>query len=102
MQKRPAAYKFNQCKMKYLVVVNALLLLGLAGANPVGNLTDNTTVTIDSADSVSSGDPVYPYCLNSVTNSPKIPELYIELGIAIDILELACTNTSFKRNVSSK
>lgn len=88
--------------MKRLVIVNALLLLGLTGANPVGNFTSNATVTIDSADSVSSGDLVHPYCLNTVINSLSIFDLYDELSTAIDMLEIACTNTTFKRNVSNK
>ena len=88
--------------MNCIVAVNALLLLRLTGANPVGNFTANATVIIDSVVNVSSSDPVHPYCLNTVINSPSIFDLHTDLGTAIDMLELACTNTTFKRNVSNK
>ena len=97
-----AGYKLSQCKMNCIFVVNALLLLRLTGANLVGNFTANATVIIDSVDNVSSSDPVHPYCLNTVINSPSIFDLHTDLGTAIDMLELVCTNTTFKRNVSNK
>ena len=90
-----------------LIVVNALLLLKLAGATPISG---GTTVTIHSADNASSNvssnlqlsdpDTINHYCLYPPLNFPSILDLFIELNIAIDVLEVACTNHSFKENVS--
>lgn len=93
--------------MNCLIVVNiAILLLRFAGANPIGDFNANATMMISSGDdasNVSSSD--HPYCWNPPINSPSIPDLIFgldkELSDVIDVLEPACPNITFKRNVSS-
>ena len=109
---RFTSYCYNllrQTKMNcyiILIAVNALLLLRSAGAVPV---IGGTTVVVHSADNASNEssslqpsnpDTINHYCLYPPLNSPSIIDLYIELNTVIDVLEAACTNHTFKQNVS--
>ena len=45
-------------------------------------------------------DTRYPYCCSPPLNSPSIPFLFSEMNTVIDLLESACTDKTFKNNVS--
>ena len=89
-----------------LITVNALLLLRLAGAIPViGGTTvvihtDDNATNVSSSSQPSNSDTVNHYCLYPPPSFPSIIELFIELNTVIDVLEVACTNHTFKQNVS--
>ena len=93
--------------MNYFIVVNALLLLRFAGANPISGATsaviihssDNTS-NVSSSSMQSNSDTINHYCLYPPLHFPSIPDLFVELNSAINVLEAACTNHSFKHNVS--
>ena len=66
-----------------LLIVNIFLLLQFTGASPVNC---NTTLQ--------------PYCCSPPHKSLSIPDLFNELTDVIDLLEPACENSTFKKNVS--
>lgn len=99
------------------IAVNTFVLLRcFVDANPIGNFAtgtviikpaiDNATTPIDNAttpvasNSPSDCDSAHPYCCNPPLNPPSISDLFNELNHAINVLGPACTNNSFKENVS--
>lgn len=77
----------NLIQMFILIFVNIFALLKFVDANPVGS------------DSSSDCDTTHPYCCNPSLDSPLISDLYDELNCVIDVLDAACTNSTFRENV---
>lgn len=88
--------------MYSLIVVNTLLLLTITRATPIGNFSANATINGNASNASSSNhSDNHAYCQNAPISSPSIIHLHNELSNVIDLLEPACPNATFKRNVST-
>ena len=84
------------------LTLSIFLLLQFTHAGPVNSNMDApiANATPVGSNSPSNCDSTYPYCCSPPLNSLSIPDLFDELTDVIDVLEPACTNSTFKKNVS--
>jgi len=97
----------NWIQILVIIVVSTLILSLKSGdASPVGNFSTSTISICKIPHPVGSNTPpdcdnVHSYCCNPPLNSPSIYDLHDQLNNVIDLLEPACTNSTFKNNVSN-
>lgn len=85
----------------FIQIAVSILLLEFAGASPVGSVSVRSAhghLTNSSSSSVC--DTTHPYCCKPPLTALSLSQLYDELNIVIDLVDPACTDKAFRKNVS--